>query len=115
MTGADTPFERYVGPDSLPVFVEEHGDLEFRVAPRFNHGKLRWAVRLSQGSRILFEDVNGLTESAAERFEIPEDQRERLNDLRKFVHRSFPAQPVKGNRDLVEYPLAEVEAIRDAD
>jgi len=115
MTGDedDSPLAGFVEPDSLPVFVEEHGDQQFRIAPRFNHGRLRWAVRVNEGSRVLYEDVRGLDEEAAERFDVGEDTRERINADRKFVHRRFPNLPVKGNRRLVEHPLAEVEAIME--
>ena len=109
----DSPFQAFIEPDSLPVFVEERGDREFRIAPRFNHGKLRWAVRVNEGSRIMYEDVNGLTADAADRFGVNDELRERLNDDRKFVHRKFPNLPVKGNRQLIEYPLSDIEVIKE--
>lgn len=108
-----SPFDAFIEPDSLPVFVEERDGKEFRIAPRFNHGRLRWAVRVNEGSRILYEDVNGLSADAAERFGVDDEMRDRLNDDRKFVHRKFPDLPVKGNRQLLEYPLSDVEAIRE--
>lgn len=111
-TSEDSPFDAFIEPDSLPVFVESDSDREFRIAPRFNHGRLRWAVRITEGSRILYEDIQGLSEDAAERFDVDDTNRERLNDDRQFVHRKFPDLPVKGNRDLVEYPLEDVERIK---
>lgn len=108
-----SPFEQFIEPDSLPVFREERDGLEYRIAPRFNHGKLRWAVRVTDGGRVLYEDISGLTEDAAENFGVDTEFRERLNDLRKFVHRKFPQLPVKGNRQLVEYPLEDIAAVRD--
>lgn len=116
MAGTDdgvSPFDQYVEPDALPVFVEDRDDWEVHIAPRFNHGRLRWAVRLKDGDRVLYEDVTGFDEEAAERFDIDREECERYNDLRQFVHRKFPDLPVKGNRRLVEYPLADVESVRD--
>jgi len=107
-----SPFDPFLEPDTLPVFVERDGETEFRIAPRFDHGRLRWAVRVTEGTRILYDDVKGLSDEAAARFGVDEALRERLNDDRKFVHRKFPRLPVKGNRELVEYPLADVEAVK---
>lgn len=112
--GADdrSPFDPYLEPDTLPVFVEHRGDREFRIAPRFDHGRLRWAVRVTEGTRILYDDVKGLDADAAERFGVDESLQERLNEDRKFVHRRFPRIPVQGNRELIEYPLDAVDDLR---
>lgn len=108
-----SPFEVFIEPDSLPVFVEERDGFEYRIAPRFNHGKLRWAVRVTEGNRVRYEDITGLTEDAAAEFGVDASFREQLNDLRKFVHRKFPQLPVQGNRQLIEYPLADAAALKD--
>lgn len=106
-----SPFDPFLEPDTLPVFVERWDDREFRIAPRFDHGRLRWAVRVTKGTRILYDDVKGLDADAAERFDVDEPLRERLNEDRKFVHRRFPRIPVQGNRELVEYPLETVDEL----
>lgn len=112
-SSSSSPLETFIEPDSLPVFIAERDGLEYRIMPRFNRGKLRWAVRVTEGGRIRYEDITGLSEDAAAEFGVDSAFREQLNDLRQFVNRTFPQLPVKGNRKLVEYPLADIAAVAD--
>lgn len=105
--------ESYIEPDTLPVFTVTHQGYTYTIAPRFNRGRLRWAVRVSEGELVRYENIRGLTDEIAEEVDIDESFKERINTARTFVHRNVGQLPVQGNRTLVEYPLSEVETLME--
>jgi hypothetical protein len=110
-TGDNT--ERFTEPNLLPVFTETEGDLIVTLLPRFNRGRVQWAIQLasSETEQVEYESNEGITDAAVTEFSISTAEQERLNRLRKFARRNVDLQPVLANRTRQEFELSELETV----
>lgn len=105
--------ERFTGPELLPVFIEEQETLTFRLLPRFDTGRIQWAIQIVPlgAEHPEYESNDGITDSAVEMYDLSGADQERLNRLRKFARRNIDLGPVLANRSRMEFDLVDLETV----
>lgn len=109
----DDGIERFTGPDVLPVFVEGREELTFRLLPRFDTGRIQWAIQIVPPGmeHPEYESSDGITDAAVEAFDLSAAEQERLNRVRKFARRNIDLGPVLANRTRTEFALTDLETV----
>jgi hypothetical protein len=112
-TPNETEIDRFTGSDLLPVFIESGEELTFILLPRFDTGRIQWAIQIVPpgAQHPEYESSDGITDTAVEEFGLSTAEQERLNRLRKFARRNIDLGPVLGNRTRTEFDLAELETV----